>query len=106
MRGPGKTGHLRGDEMNIIEAREAAMTGKTVINCRDGTEWRAIDFKSCKSLWPESVFGEWRVKRGPRSVWINEYPTHLSDGYESKEDADLNAQEGRIACVKFIEVVE
>lgn len=51
--------------MNIIQAREAAMAGKTVINCRDGTEWIAIDFKNCKSLWPESVFGEWRVKQEP-----------------------------------------
>lgn len=51
--------------MTIIQAREAAMAGKTVINCRDGTEWLAIDFKNCKSLWPESVFGEWRVKQEP-----------------------------------------
>jgi len=31
LRGPGKTGHLRGVRVNIIEAREAALAGKTVI---------------------------------------------------------------------------
>ena len=51
--------------MNIIEAREAAMQGKTVINCRDGRKWLAIDFENCKSLWPESVFGEWKIKEEP-----------------------------------------
>lgn len=90
--------------MNIIQAREAAMAGKTVVT-PTGAEMKIEDFGS--NPWPSKyVFGEWRVKREPRSVWINEYPTHLSDGYESKEDADLNAREGRIACVRFIEVVE
>lgn len=51
--------------MNIIEARAAAMAGETVINCHDGKEWDAFDFKNCKSLWSESVFGKWKIKIEP-----------------------------------------
>lgn len=57
--------------MNIIEAREAALAGKTVITPYLA-EWTERDFKSYES---ESarinvfnyglVFGEWRVKQEP-----------------------------------------
>lgn len=49
--------------MNIIQAREAAMAGKTVISpggCAFGKDDFAI------SPWPSShVFGEWREKKEP-----------------------------------------
>lgn len=51
--------------MNIIEAREAALAGKTVIDCL-GEEWdgHALE-NSLNRLSTIVVFGEWRVKQEP-----------------------------------------
>ena len=106
MRGPGKTGHLRGVRVNIIEAREAAMAGKTVISPL-GTEWRQSDFETPNSLALYRVTGEWREKREPRVRWVNEYKNGFSDiSFGSKKSADRCALPDRIACVKFIESLE
>lgn len=49
--------------MNIIQAREEAMSGKTVISPIGG-EFDKDDFAI--SPWPSKyVFGEWRVKQEP-----------------------------------------
>lgn len=52
--------------MNIIEAREAAMAGKTVIN-PNGVEFIARDFSDdYEGDWTnETVFGEWSIKQEP-----------------------------------------
>lgn len=42
----------------------------------------------------------------PREIWVNEYPLGLSSGFETKEEADLNASKYRTRCVKFVEVIE
>jgi hypothetical protein len=45
--------------------------------------------------------------REPRTRWINEYPTGLSQvNYDSKEEADLSATSNRIACHAFQMVVK
>lgn len=50
--------------MNIIQAREAAMAGKTV-TCPGGLELVADDFDDMKTISHDMVFGEWRVKQEP-----------------------------------------
>lgn len=52
--------------MNIIEAREAAMAGKTVIG-PNGVEFIARDFSDdYEGDWiNEMVFGEWSIKQEP-----------------------------------------
>ena len=51
--------------MTIIEAREAAMAGKTVIDCL-GEEWdgHALE-NSLNRLSTIVVFGEWSIKKEP-----------------------------------------
>lgn len=52
--------------MNIIEAREAAMAGKTVI-APNGVEFIARDFSDdYEGDWTnEMVFGEWSIEQEP-----------------------------------------
>lgn len=50
--------------MNIIEAREAAMAGKTVIS-PGGLELVADDFDDMKTISHDMVFGEWRIEQEP-----------------------------------------
>ena len=50
--------------MNIIEAREAALAGKTVI-APDGIKWSGDDFTSGHSVNLKTVFGEWKIKQEP-----------------------------------------
>lgn len=45
--------------MNIIEAREAALAGKTVIS-PSGLELVADDFDDMKTVSHDMVFGEWK----------------------------------------------
>ncbi len=59
--------------MNIIEARELAMSGKTVFS-EDGTKFTREDFEAYArdaDRWHDSyVFGVWREKREPRRVYV------------------------------------
>lgn len=52
--------------MNILEAREAAMAGKTVIGPND-VEFSRDEFAAdTPGDWSnEMVFGEWKIKEGP-----------------------------------------
>lgn len=50
--------------MNIIEAREAAMAGKTVI-CPSGFNYSKASFSNVEEWDKASIFGEWRVKQEP-----------------------------------------
>lgn len=50
--------------MTIIEAREAAMAGKTVI-APGGLELVADDFYDMKTISNDMVFGKWSVKQEP-----------------------------------------
>lgn len=47
--------------MNILEAREAAMAGKTVIS-PSGREWAIKDFDNMLCLDKSFIFGEWSVE--------------------------------------------
>lgn len=50
--------------MNIIQAREAAMAGKTVISpC--GIKVYGVDFEDMRMIRPDWVFGEWSIKKEP-----------------------------------------
>lgn len=50
--------------MNIIEAREAAMAGKTVIT-PNGVELVHYGFGDMEMISREWVFGEWHIKQEP-----------------------------------------
>lgn len=50
--------------MNIIEAREAAMAGKTVI-CPSGFNYSKASFSNVEEWDRASVFGEWSIKQEP-----------------------------------------
>ena len=91
--------------MTIIQAREAAMAGRAVIS-PSGIEFDADSFVSPGDWGEELVFGEWREKREPRVYWLNIYEGMMPAVYKTKEEAELMATAGRIACVKFIEVID
>lgn len=57
--------------------------------------------------WPlELVFGEWKVKREPREIWVNQYGSLLGPSvYHSKEAAKFGGNLGCEVC-KFVEVIE
>jgi len=67
-----------------------------------------LDFFKKTECWSKvGVFGKWKVKREPRVRWVNEYKNGFSDiSYGSKESAGHCALPDRIACVKFIEVID
>lgn len=47
-----------------------------------------------------------KKKRKPREIWVNEYDSGFTAGVHlSPEKADHNASPGRIACIKFREVI-
>jgi len=50
--------------VNIIEAREAAMAGKTVI-CPSGFNYSKASFSNVEEWDKASIFGEWRIKQEP-----------------------------------------
>ena len=92
--------------MNILQAYELAKAGKTVIS-QCGLELVAEDFTDMKTISSVMVFGHWYVKREPRVRWMNEYSNGFGEqSFISKDSADKNACKDRIACVKFVEVID
>jgi len=66
-----------------------------------------LDFFKKTECWSKvGVFGKWKVKREPRVIWANEYHHYFTDIHKTKESADQAAGSNRIACVKFVEVIE
>jgi hypothetical protein len=73
-------------------------------------EGREVQCRYIDGRWPwETYVGEaipsfdhpeleWRVKPRTSVRWLNVYGSHF--GYETKDDADVNAQDDRIACVR------
>lgn len=50
---------------------------------------------------------EYRVKTEPRVIWVNEYSDGLNTWhYQTREYANISIGRGRIACRKFVEVME
>lgn len=73
----------------------------------DGSEYTAKSFFVVPFWSYRMVFSTgWKQKREPRTIWVNEYRDGFNRAYASKDDADSLASAGRIACVKFIEVIE
>lgn len=62
--------------MNIIQARELAMSGKTV-RSPGGINYVGDAFLEIKNWSNEAIFGEWHEKREPRRVYAVE---RISDG--------------------------
>lgn len=96
--------------MNILQAYELAKLGMVVI-APDGVQCRHLDFDRTDMFMHSYVFGTWKEKREPRVLWGNEYNKtidghHVIQLYDSKEFADKSACKDRIACVKFIEVID
>jgi len=66
-----------------------------------------LDFFRRTECWSKvGVFGKWKIKREPRTIWVNEYRDGFNHAHTSKDNADSLAAAGRIACVKFVEVIE
>ena len=64
--------------MTIIEARKAALEGKTVI----GPDGRPYTNKNFESNWAWSqlnIFGEWAIKTEPLKIYVNLYREGLSE---------------------------
>jgi hypothetical protein len=91
--------------MTIIEARELAMQGKTVID-RTGKEWSKKDFNRIEDFHCSYVFGEWREKKEPRRVYatINK-KEEINGYYPSHEEASEYVSIGE-RIVEFVEVVK
>lgn len=91
----------------IIAVVQAAIEGKKI-------EWRWKD--RAESPWMETLYpgkGTWdfehldyRVKREPRTWWVNVYPDWSYGFYHSKQAADNCAGHERTECVRVCEVME
>lgn len=93
--------------MTIQEAKKYLEENpKAVVIAPNGFEFKAFGFDYCEMISREWVFGEWKVKREPRVVWMNEYQGYFSGPFYSKEEAERGSHVGRIECVKFVEVIE
>lgn len=91
--------------MTIIEARELAMQGKTVIST-NGLEWNSVQFSLIKQWSAEAVFGVWREKREPQSVFVifDRTGTAPYACYTSKDKAEKFIADGE-RIVEFVEVL-
>lgn len=50
---------------------------------------------------------EYRVRREPRTIYLNEYPgIENSDVYDTRENASRGARKGRLRLTKWVEVLE
>jgi len=95
--------------MNIIEARELAMQGKTVIS-PFGHEWKKENFSkdTCGTGFAdELVFGEWREKKEPRKVYMIESEGKLSRFSISStfEEAKRELTNPNERIIEFLEVI-
>jgi hypothetical protein len=89
---------------NTLEVyRQWEASGRTLVVQwrRDGGKWH-----DCEEIeWMS--FNEYRIRPAPRTIWVNEYPSGLSDeNFSSKAVASLAAGNDRIRAVKFQEVIE
>ena len=95
--------------MTILEVRQYLQKNpsKKIIG-PDGLEYSSTAFLSVPYWSGAFVFTEnWKEKREPRVRWMNEYPCGFGDqSFVSKEEADRSKASSRIACVKFVEVIE
>ena len=98
---------IRGQAMTIIEARKAALEGKTVIG-PNGDEYHAKAFDpkvgiQCWSL--KAIFGEWTIKTEPLKIYVNLYREGLSEVlYTCKEMAMKQAiSQNYIRTITFVE---
>ncbi len=81
-------------------------------------EYRYMDLPSTPSHWlsytgiisplsnPELM---WRIKPEPcvpRVIWVNDYGDYPMYAWSCEAEADDRASEDRIACRKFVEVIE
>ena len=98
--------------MTIIEARELAIQGKTVISPY-GQEWTKEDFEDIQAgnerdwrLTSKSVFGVWREKKEPRRVYAVELAggSIQLDAYSTYEAARHNSVKGE-RIVEFVEKI-
>lgn len=81
----------RGEE---IEFRSRPRTSGPWDRVRDPTwDWASYDY---------------RVVRVPRALYINDYPNKRASlvAYPTREAADMAAAPDRIACVRYVEVLE
>jgi hypothetical protein len=84
-------------------------------------EGKKVRFKNHIGRWVHLQHGEnismerdpadYEIVREPRVVWLNEYPdgsygNNCRIACDTQEQADRFKVEGRIACRKFIEVIE
>jgi hypothetical protein len=89
--------------MNLIEAIKSGKPYREV-GVGPGGWWTPHKIPNY-SFSCSQVLAKWEVKEEPRVVWINIYPDDYR-AYRSKEEADAYAAVHRVACRKFIEVVE
>lgn len=90
--------------MTIIQARELALQGKTVIS-PSGKEYEIDEFEEYDYTFSRSdIFGEWREKKEPRRIFKIESEGVIMAGcwYNTKPPLELTAVE---RIVEFVEVV-
>jgi hypothetical protein len=91
--------------MNIIQARELAMQGKTVIS-PSGEEFDIEDFQEFDYPFSRpDIFGEWREKKEPRRLYaiFNEKGEIVSAGMPFRDDL-MDCEPGE-RIVEFVEVL-
>lgn len=100
----------------IIDVVKAASEGKLIeYRVVAGPMWGGEDSKWILNPNPGWNFEEceYRVRREPRTIYVNEYGSRPKLGYkknaavyDTRENADRGAVGGRIRCTKWVEVIE
>jgi hypothetical protein len=64
-------------------------------------EWMSIPCPQWN--WEEC---DYRIKRVPKTIWVNTYEDGIECRYDTKYEADYYAGLARVVCRKFVEVIE
>jgi len=90
--------------MNILEAHQATMAGKTVIG-PNGEEYTDKNFSGNCTWSRRCFFGEWKLKPEPLKIYVNLYREGLSEVHSPSKDHAMIAATHRnyIRTITFVE---
>lgn len=90
--------------MNIIQAREAALAGKTV-TCPSGFNYSKASFSNVEEWDRASVFGEWSIKKEPVVFEAEVFHSVIEEGIGMIASKNLYQFCNKRVCVT-VEVIE
>ena len=84
----------------LLPIIQAFAEGKEIEYKPEGGVWTPFDSQVCG---PEFLsHNQYRIKPNPRYIWLNVYERYASGSYSTKKQADFNAGDGRVGCMKIL----